>query len=410
MSVADIVPVALGLPSGDFITLWAPAWREDGEDWEAMLGLDEDLYGFATPAQLAAFLRSGAANDLQDHPSWEHTAHLPVLELDPDEEHSYDLVGVPESLSENPTEESVLELDDCFTMARTIGSICDIPEIEKFFRKHGDLGATSGGIDNFYGREGSREWTRIGKIISKHWDDVLNLIDELVTTPAVDASLVAAAEAELEEARALAAEREDADTAAGLLGDDDWEPDDDEDPFWASIGIDPVKIILPTGTRFTLRCYINDKPLFLGNDDHIFGFTSQRGMLRFLSEEPDHSMYKLPGWDQVVFQAGSGELNVRPTDDNIYSFVRLPKQIKNGPIDVDKNQLDLAVELLLDAEEYLDTNVVDPALDSSTRLGSYVESILDDDTDTDTPSEPYDDVVEEWDKLVDWLNGIVEKH
>jgi len=26
------------------------------------------------------------------------------------------------------------------------------------------------------------------------------------------------------------------------------------------------------------------------------------------------------------------------------------------------------------------------------------------------PSEPYDDVVEEWDKLVDWLNGIVEKH
>jgi len=133
-------------------------------------------------------------------------------------------------------------------------------------------------------------------------------------------------------------------------------------------------------------------------------------MLRFLSEEPDHSMYKLPGWDQVVFQAGSGELNVRPTDDNIYSFVRLPKQIKNGPIDVDKNQLDLAVELLLDAEEYLDTNVVDPALDSSTRLGSYVESILDDDTDTDTPSEPYDDVVEEWDKLVDWLNGIVEKH
>ena len=95
MSVADIVPVALGLPSGDFITLWAPAWREDGEDWEAMLGLDEDLYGFATPAQLAAFLRSGAANDLQDHPSWEHTAHLPVLELDPDEEHSYDLVEVP---------------------------------------------------------------------------------------------------------------------------------------------------------------------------------------------------------------------------------------------------------------------------------------------------------------------------
>ncbi|WQD13612.1 MAG: hypothetical protein U1U88_001922 [Lawsonella clevelandensis] len=93
MSVADIVPVALGLPSGDFVTLWAPAWREDGEDWEAMLGLDEDLYGFATPAELAAFLRSGAPNDLEDHPSWEHTAQLSALELDPDEEHSMTCSG-----------------------------------------------------------------------------------------------------------------------------------------------------------------------------------------------------------------------------------------------------------------------------------------------------------------------------
>lgn len=405
MSVADIVPVALGLPSGDFVTLWAPAWREDGEDWEAMLGLDEDLYGFATPAELAAFLRSGAPNDLEDHPSWEHTAQLSALELDPDEEHSYDLVGVPELLSEEPTEESVLELDDCFTMVRTIGSICDIPEIEKFFQKHGDLGATSGGVDNFYGREGAREWTRIGKIVSKNWDDILNLIDSLVVTPEVDATLLSQAEAEFAEARALAAERED--DTAGLLDADEWEPDADEDPFWASIGIDPIKIILPSGTRFSLRCYLNDEPLFLGNDEHIFGFSSQRAILRFLSEEPDHSMYKLPGWDQVAFRAGSGELNVRPTDDNIYSFVRLPKQMKNGPADVDENQLDLAVELLLDAEDYLDTEVVDAYLNESTRLGSYVESILGDNT--ETPAEPYDDVVEEWDKLVIWLDSVIDK-
>ena len=130
-------------------------------------------------------------------------------------------------------------------------------------------------------------------------------------------------------------------------------------------------------------------------------------MLRFLAEEPGHSMYKRPGWDQVAFRAGSGELNVRPTDDNIYSFVRLPKQMKNGPADVDENQLDLAVELLLDAEDYLDTDVVDAYLNDSTRLGNYVESIIGDNT--EPPEEPYDDIVDEWDKLVIWLDSVIDK-
>ena len=31
----DIVPIELGLPQGDLVTLWAPRWREDGEEWEA---------------------------------------------------------------------------------------------------------------------------------------------------------------------------------------------------------------------------------------------------------------------------------------------------------------------------------------------------------------------------------------
>ena len=39
----DIVPIELGLPEGYVTTLWAPSWREDNDDWEAFLGLGEDL-------------------------------------------------------------------------------------------------------------------------------------------------------------------------------------------------------------------------------------------------------------------------------------------------------------------------------------------------------------------------------
>ncbi len=47
---ADIVPIRLRLTKGDVYTLWAPRWRADGDEWEAFLGKDEDLYVFESVA------------------------------------------------------------------------------------------------------------------------------------------------------------------------------------------------------------------------------------------------------------------------------------------------------------------------------------------------------------------------
>src|SRR6188508_3308200 len=68
---ADIVPIRVGLTKGDLYTLWAPRWRDSGDEWEALLGKDEDLYGFESVADLAAFVRTNSDNDLTDHPAWE---------------------------------------------------------------------------------------------------------------------------------------------------------------------------------------------------------------------------------------------------------------------------------------------------------------------------------------------------
>jgi len=78
---SDIVPIQLSLTEGDLVTLWAPKWREDGEEWEAFLGDDDALFAFPSVAQLAAFVRTEPEHDLADHPAWSLVPDLTVAEL-----------------------------------------------------------------------------------------------------------------------------------------------------------------------------------------------------------------------------------------------------------------------------------------------------------------------------------------
>ena len=98
----DIVPIELGLTQGDVVTLWAPRWREKGEEWEAFLGDEEDLFVFPDAAHLAAFVRTAEEHDLTDHPAWPIVPSLGVADLSPDDNHQFDLVGVPELIAEDP--------------------------------------------------------------------------------------------------------------------------------------------------------------------------------------------------------------------------------------------------------------------------------------------------------------------
>ena len=61
---ADIVPIRLGLTKGDLYTLWAPRWRDAGDEWEALLGKDEDLYGFESVAACGCGERSHEGEQL----------------------------------------------------------------------------------------------------------------------------------------------------------------------------------------------------------------------------------------------------------------------------------------------------------------------------------------------------------
>ena len=196
---ADIVPIRLGLTKGDLYTLWAPRWRDEGDEWEAFLGKDEDLYAFESVADLAAFVRTNTDNDLTDHPAWQGLTEANAHTFDPPEDRQYDLVSLEELVAEKPSEETIKELHRTLAIASSIGSVCEMPAITKFFNGNPVLGTVGGGIDAFAGRPGRKRWAEIEAVIGRGWDNVVDAIDEIVTIPDVDEAASEKAEAELAE-------------------------------------------------------------------------------------------------------------------------------------------------------------------------------------------------------------------
>ena len=405
LMAGDIVPIELGLTNGNVFTLWAPRWREGDDEWEAFLGLDEDLYGLPGVAELAAFIRSGAENDLDDHPTWETLKQVSADELLPDDRHTYDLVGVPELAAEDPTPEVIAELEDALEIVRILGEVCELTVVTKFFNGNPILGAVTTGTRNFVGRDGIDLWVRIGRLIAKHWDDVVDAIDGVLTEPPTDDEAVAVAAAEIEAAASAEDEDEPGDDeleAAEGIDDDDEDDDEDEeddyddDSFWAQVGIDPIRIVTSDDEYLTLRCYLGDDPVFLGADGKIFVFTSPRALSKFLADSTDHDLLDVSTFDQVQVEATDGSLEFDVIDENVYVLTGLADDIADGPRRIDRNQLDLAVELFTDAADYGDDNTVSEAQGSTTPLGWFVDYAINPDPKRLAPSGPFDNESEAW--------------
>ncbi|WP_067673968.1 primosomal protein [Nocardia miyunensis] len=403
MASGDIVPIELGLTDGDLVTLWAPRWRDGEDEWEAFLGHEDALYGFDSVAELVAFIRTNDDNDLVDHPSWKVIAGLSAAELEPEEEHIFDLVAVPELAAGDPDPEAIAELDATLDMARTIAEVCELEVATKFFDSHPEIGVLSSGMSAFFGREGEELWGKIGAAIVKDWDEVVDAIDAVVKSPEVDADAVSVAEAEL-----LAAEQNivDAEDAAENDEDDeieqvdldaeDEEAEDEEETFWHSVGIDPVRIVTSEGQFFTLRCYLDDEPVFLGSNGQITVFGSERALARYLADDHDHDLAAVSTYGEVHTAAIDGSLEVEVSDENVYVLPGLADDLAEGPKAVDLDQLDLAVELFTDAADYADDDDVEQALAKSTSLGSYVSYLLEPDPSRMAPSPPFAAEAEAW--------------
>ena len=71
---------------------------------------------------------------------------------------------------------------------------------------------------------------------------------------------------------------------------------------------------------------------------------------------------------------------------------------------MDRDQLDLAVELLRDIGDYSEETTVDKALEPSRPLGKLVAYVLEPGS-VDKPAAPYSAAVREWEKLEQFVDG-----
>ena len=467
---ADIIPITLALTAGDVVTLWAPRWREDGDEWEAFLGDDDSLFVFADAADLAAWVHTaeeaGTSHDLADHPAWSLVGKLSVDELTPTDDQRYDVVGVPELVAGDPDTFTVDDLADVAEMVRSLADVCDLSTVTEVLDE-GPFDQLPRGAVAFSGRDGAAVWEDLSEVVADRWDEVLDALDALVSTPEVDAALATRlrATATLTEPGDLDADPDadpSADTGGGaaepaedaenhpadpaavvddpqdsaVAGSEPDAPaelredttgeslhsglvDDAEEPpagFWEEVGIDPISVTTADGDFLTLRCFLDDEPVFLGRDGRIEVFGSPRALRQWIAEGGDdggasgHDLAGVETWDEVVSRATDGDLEIDVAEDNRYVLPGLADDLAEGPVDVDPAQLELAVELFRDAADWAGDESVDEALAPSESLGWLVSFVLRPDPTRLEPSPPFDREVAAWRALEDRFTGRLRAH
>ena len=103
-------------------------------------------------------------------------------------------------------------------------------------------------------------------------------------------------------------------------------------------------------------------------------------MARYLADEHDHDLSDLATYDDIRTAATDGSLQVNVSDDNVYVLTGIADDLADGPDALDRDQLELAVELLRDVGDYAEDTTVDEALDADQPLGRVVARVLDPDT------------------------------
>ena len=405
MSTRAIVPVKLSLTEGDFYTLWAPKWRQNGSEWQAFLGDDEDVLAFNSPAELLCFVESGTKHDLLDHPQWDQFAGRDADRVTPAKRDEYDLIGMPEALAGRPSHQNVSTVARNLEIASALADVAGAEHTTIFFASHSILRNVSRGADHYSGEQGMSEWSGVGHVIAGNWKKVIEDLDEhvrVVSSDDFDAAKVSDAKERISSAAAASAaaakEAEEKRKAAAEAAD----PYDNSP--WAAAGIDPIKITAQSKSVYTLRTYLDGKPIFLGKWGEIFTFDSPKTLVRWIMDNDDHDLARVSTWEEVVAAANAGELEVQAHPDNQYSFNGIVRDIEKGPEAVDSDQMARCYEVCADAADWAGDDSINSYMLAHPRLQDYLGYMLGSTEHAGyVPSKPYNEHAESWKGLEDML-------
>ncbi|MDN8597650.1 hypothetical protein Q0N65_10290 [Corynebacterium tuberculostearicum] len=405
MSTRAIVPVKLSLTEGDFYTLWAPKWRQHGSEWQAFLGDDEAVLAFNSPAELLCFVESDTKHDLLDHPQWDQFAGRDADRVTPAKRDEYDLIGMPEALAGRPSHQNVSTVARNLEIASALADVAGAEHTTIFFASHSILRNVSRGADHYSGEQGMSEWSGVGHVIAGNWKAVIEDLDKhvrVVSSDDFDAAKVSDAKERISSSAAASAaaakEAEEKRKAAAEAAD----PYDNSP--WAAAGIDPIKITAQSKSVYTLRTYLDGKPIFLGKWGEIFTFDSPKTLVRWIIDNDDHDLARVSTWEEVVAAANAGELEIQVHPDNQYSFNGIVRDIEKGPEAVDSDQMARCYEVCADAADWAGDDSINSYMLAHPRLQDYLGYMLGSTEHAGyVPSKPYNEHAESWKGLEDML-------
>lgn len=405
MTTRAILPVKMSLTAGDFYTLWAPSWKENGAQWQAFLGDNQSVLVFNSPEELLAYLDTHAAHDLSDHPQWAEFQAQGDDRVVPSEKQYYDIIGAPAYLADRPSHDNVSRLARVFQISRSLADVASAEHAQIFFASHSILGNVARGADHYAGENGLSEWSGVGRVVLANWEEVVHSLDDavrVVDTQELDADRLAAAGtaiAAAQESRAAADEQRRADEEARAAAEDPY-----DSSVWGRAGIDPVKVSIQGQSVYTLRTYLAGSPVFLGKYGEIMTFPSTKHLGRWILENDDHDLASVSTWTDLINAANAGELKVEVHPDNSYSFNGIAADIAKGPDAVDTKQMAKAYELLADAADWAGDDSLNSLLLANPRMQDYLAYML---GSTEAagyvPSAPFTDKAEAWTTMEDQL-------
>lgn len=177
---ATVVPIRLALDGRSGVTLWATPWEEDGEEWQAFLGVGSKVLVFTTTDDLAEFLHSGVENDLSDHPAWDMLVKLPASQLEPDEDYDFDLDGVYDLAAGDPDPFAVSELSDLIDIVQRIAECCDDGTLLRVVEESPEFSRLLADEVTYSGAEGEEQWSELGEALDRSWELVIDRLGGLV--------------------------------------------------------------------------------------------------------------------------------------------------------------------------------------------------------------------------------------
>ena len=378
---ASVVPIRLTLDGRTGVTLWATPWEEDGEEWQAFLGAGQHVLVFGTAAEMVAHLHSGEENDLTDHPRWKDLLQLTPGELEPDDDYVFDLDGAYELALSDPDPYTVSELSDLVDLVQRVAEVCDDGTLLRLVEETPEFAQLLADDASFSGTEGEDRWTRVGQVVERSWEPLLERFSRLIEWRGTEVlaedveadedddededidvvDLDEDTEDEVAKGESTDGERhhsrvvEDLEEVARAARGSSGEPDveEDEDPtdggtysIWEVAGILPVSVTLPSGTGYTLRTYNgeDDDPVFLGSDMTVYLFRTAEGLVDYIHTTDEHDLTEMVTWSDI---ADAEELPVQPDAEEVYDL--------RGPSED-------AIELALELADYCDLKGVTRAL------------------------------------------------